>query len=93
MSKQSFSEFYDRIPYIILKAPDHFPCDYDMDLEKAFAKLKSDLLESKGELGDFFEEIDTLVEKSLHFYRNGDIRNGIKNLQAVDHIIKEEKLR
>ena len=93
MSRQSFSEFYDRIPYIILKAPDHFPKDYDMDLEKAFAKLNSDLIDSKEELGGFFDEIRSLVDQSLQSYRDGNIRNGIKSLQAVDNIIREEKLK
>ena len=41
MSKESFSEFYDMIPFIILKAPDHFPTDYEMDLEKSFSQLNA----------------------------------------------------
>ena len=93
MSKQSFSEFYDRIPYIILKAPNHFPNDYDMDLEKAFSRLNSDLIDSKEELGDHFEKINILVEQSLQYYRDDDIRNGIKSLQAVDNIIKTKGVR
>ena len=93
MSKQSFSEFYDMIPYIILKAPDHFPTDYEMDLEKAFSQLNANLVESENELGDFYEEIKAKVSDSLEFYREGDIKNGIKSLQAVDNIIREEKLK
>lgn len=93
MSKQSFSEFYDRIPYIILKAPDHFPSDSNMDLEKAFSKLVSDMTDSREELGRFFERISELVDQSLSSYRSGDIRTGIKKLQEVDQIIKDENIR
>lgn len=93
MSKQSFSVFYDMIPYIIVNAPDDFPVDYDMDLEKIFSLLNANLLESERELGEFYEGIKLKASESLEFYRSGDIKNGIKSLQAVDNIIREEKLK
>lgn len=92
MSKQAFSEFYDMIPYIILKAPDHFPTDYEMDLEKAFSELNKKLEESEKELGQFCKEIKDKVSDSYRFYQEGDIRNGIKSLQSVDNIIRDNKL-
>lgn len=88
MSKQSFQEFYDRIPYIILKAPNHFPSDSDMDLEKAFSKLIFDLNNSKDELGSYFSSISDLVNQSLSEYRAGDVRMGIKKLQETDALIR-----
>lgn len=92
MSKKSYSEFYDRIPYIILKAPDRFPTDYEMNLEIAFSQLNEDLAESKKELGEFFEQVKSKIDESLSFYREGDIRSGIKSLQWVDNLIRENGL-
>ena len=88
MSRESYSEFCDRIPYIILKAPDHFPRESGMDLEKAFADLTFNMERSCKELGEEYERISRLVSQSLASYRSGNIKSGIKLLQDVYHIVK-----
>ncbi len=92
MSRESFSKYCDMIPFIILKAPDRFPTDLNVNLEIAFFDLNLNYVESKDELGHSFEEIGNRIVESLDYYRKGDMRNGIKSLQAVENIMRKEKL-
>lgn len=78
MSKKSLSEFVDRIRYVILKAPDRFPADTNMDLAKAFAELFRGLSDSKREVGGQSGVIAKLLEQSLAAYQSRDIKLGIK---------------
>lgn len=88
MSREAFSEFVDRISYVMLKAPDRFPADTSVDLEKAFADLFRGLNDSKEEVGPESGKVAELLEQSLAAYRIKDIRSGIRNLQEIGNILR-----
>jgi hypothetical protein len=88
MSKASFSEFVDLVRFVILKAPNRFPTDINMDLAKAFAELFRSLNESKEEVGELLGTLAHLLEQSLVAYQGGDVKLGIKRLQEVDIILR-----
>lgn len=88
MSKESFREFSDRVCYVILKAPNRFPSDTKMNLERAFVELMRGFDASKEEFGAQSDNVAQLIENSLAAYRVGDIKSGIKNLQEIDNIVR-----
>jgi hypothetical protein len=88
MSSESFSQLVDLTRYVILKAPDRFPVDTNMNLGKAFEELRRGLHDSRAEVGQHFDEIARLLAEALDAYRRTDIRSGIKRLQEVDLILR-----
>jgi len=89
MSSESFSRLVDCTRYVILYAPDSFPADTNMDLERAFADLRRGLNDSKPEVGQHFDEIARLLAEAFDAYRRTDTRSGIKRLQEIDLILRQ----
>ena len=88
MSSESFSGLVDCTRYVILYAPDSFPADTNMDLERAFADLRRGLNDSRPDVGQRFDEIARLLAEALDAYRRTDLRSGIKKLQEIDLILR-----
>ncbi|WP_415898521.1 hypothetical protein [Neptuniibacter sp. QD48_11] len=73
------SKLLDRVRYVILKAPNRFPSDTGMTLEKAFNEME--LFVGKLNLGPEF--IDSL-NKALWSYQNGEQKLAISALQEIE---------
>ena len=85
---RTFSDFIDRIRYVILKAPDHFPADTGMNLEKSFELLYDGLDYCESKFSSRKAEVRSHLDESLAAYRRGDVRRGIKELQSIDNLAR-----
>jgi hypothetical protein len=73
------SKLLDRIRYVILKAPNKFPRDSRMNLEKAFEEMKA-LVKSIGSEKEF----QKYLEQAHANYISGDVRSARKALQVLE---------
>lgn len=73
------AELIDRIRYVILKAPNRFPSDTGMTLEKAFEEMRA----AHDALGNDVSQIEKL-ETALVCYKTSDIKQAIRNLQQLE---------
>jgi endonuclease IV len=73
------SKLLDRIRYVILKAPNKFPRDTGMNLEKAFEEMNALVNSIKSQ-----NEFQKCLERAHANYISGDVRSARKALQFVE---------
>lgn len=88
MKTEAFSDFVDRVRYVILKAPNHFPTDTGMNLEKSFELLYDGLEYCEDKFSSRKAEVRWHLDESLAAYRRGDVGKGIKELQSIDNLAR-----
>ena len=90
MSDQAIPDLRDLIRFVILKAPDRFPADISMTLERAFVELNELLARSTSALG-FEKQVQygKLLETALKHYSSGDAKTAIASLQAIDNDMRQ----
>lgn len=84
MSHRAKEKLHDRICYTILKAPDHFPIDTGMTLEKSFLQMHADLAEAFLPTEEACNSIGVLLDRSYASYQSANQKEAIKLLQIIE---------
>lgn len=87
MSHRAKDKLHDRICYTILKAPDHFPIDTGMTLEKSFLQMHADLAEAFSPTEEAYNLIGILLDRSYASYQSANQKKAIKLLQIIENYL------
>ena len=88
MSKHALTDLKGLIRFTILKAPDRFPADTGMTLDRVFVKLDRSLEEAAQVLGHVkTNQFRLHLENALQHYHSHNVRAAIAELQLDDNMI------
>lgn len=72
MSGKAKENLHDRVCYTILRAPDRFPGDMGMNLEKSFSEMHAHLAEAYESSSKEYESIKSLLDCAYASYRKDE---------------------
>lgn len=84
MNTESKNMLHDRICYVILKAPDRFPSDIGMNLDKAFSEMNKNLKLCFDTGSKEFQCIARLLKDAYASYINSNQKQAIRSLQTIE---------
>ena len=87
MNREAKERLHDQVCYTVLKAPDHFPADTDMDLQKTFQQMHEYLNAAYEPGTNEHTSIEILLESALANYKKPDQKQAIRQLQAIENFL------
>lgn len=87
MNRKAKERLHDRVCYTILKAPDHFPADTGMTLQKTFQQMQEHLTETYDPGTNEHTSIMFLLDSALESYKKPDQKQAIRQLQAIEDFL------
>lgn len=87
MNREAKENLDDQVCYTVLKAPDNFPADTDMNLQKIFQRMHQSLNAAYNPGTNEHGAIAGLLEKSLANYKKSDQKQAVRQLQEIENFL------
>jgi hypothetical protein len=88
MSQENFRSLREIVRFTILKAPDRFPPDLNVDVTRCFADIYDCINAASPNLNGHGDELKRLARKSESLYLKGVRIDAAKELVKIDEIIE-----